>query len=54
MPKTKFCKKSELEKLISIGGFQIIESVKLSRLPEYFIVAKKMGTVDEGTANWPR
>ena len=41
MPKTKFCNKSELENLISSGGFQVIESVKLSRLPEYFIVARK-------------
>jgi 2-polyprenyl-3-methyl-5-hydroxy-6-metoxy-1,4-benzoquinol methylase len=41
MPEMTFFKKSELEKLVSSGGFQIIETVKLSRLPEYFIVAKK-------------
>lgn len=48
MPTTRFCRKSELENSISSGGFQIIESVKLSSLPEYFIVAKKIDALTPG------
>lgn len=43
MPDMKFFKESELEDLIARGGFQIVETEELSRLPDYFIVAKKIG-----------
>ena len=41
MPDMRFYKKSELETMIASGGFRIVESRKLSKLPEYFIVAEK-------------
>jgi 2-polyprenyl-3-methyl-5-hydroxy-6-metoxy-1,4-benzoquinol methylase len=41
MPKTLFYKKNELETLITDGNFHMIKSEKLSKLPEYFIVARK-------------
>jgi len=41
MPKTKSFKTSELENLIASGGFEIVETEKLSMLPDYFVVAKK-------------
>jgi hypothetical protein len=37
----KYYKESELESLIASGGFQIVEAKRLSKLPDYFIVAKK-------------
>ena len=41
MPKTNFYKKIELETLIKNGNFDITKSERISKLPEYFIVAKK-------------
>jgi 2-polyprenyl-3-methyl-5-hydroxy-6-metoxy-1,4-benzoquinol methylase len=41
MPRTSFYKKKELEKVITAGGFDLVETAELTRLPEYFIVAKK-------------
>jgi len=41
IPKTRFYKKSNLEKLISDVGFEIIKSERVSSLPEYFITAVK-------------
>ena len=41
MPRTEFYKKSDLESLITTGGFNIITSEKISTLPEYFIVMRK-------------
>ncbi len=41
MPNMKSFKTSELENLIASGGFEIVETEKLSMLPDYFIVAKK-------------
>ena len=38
---THFLKKSELEALITSGGFDIVETKDLSRLPDRFVVAKK-------------
>jgi len=42
IPDTKFFKETELEDLIASGGFRIVETEELSRLPDYFIVAKKI------------
>ncbi len=42
VPYMRFYAKSELEDMIARGGFQIVEIRKLSKLPEYFIVAQKM------------
>ena len=36
-----FYKKTELETLIKNGNFELIKSERISKLPEYFIVAKK-------------
>lgn len=41
MPDMKFYAESELEEMIASGGFQIVEARKLSKLPDYFIVAEK-------------
>lgn len=41
MPSTSFYKKKELEKVITAGGFDLVQTAELTRLPEYFIVAKK-------------
>ena len=42
MPKIHFYKKNELENLIMNDDFIILKSEKISKLPEYFIVAKKI------------
>ena len=42
MPRTEFYKKSDLESLIRRGNFNIITSKKISSLPEYFIVMRKV------------
>lgn len=42
VPDMKLFKKSELEDLIASGGFHIVATEKLSRLPDYFIVAQKI------------
>ena len=42
VPKMKFFKISKLENLITNGNFKIVETENQSRLPEYFIVAKKI------------
>ncbi len=41
MPYMRFYAESELEDMISSGGFQIVETGKLSKLPDHFIVAQK-------------
>ena len=41
VPKTLFYRKSDLENLITKGGFNIIKSEMISGLPEYFIIGKK-------------
>jgi len=41
IPKMISCKKLELETLIKNGNFDVIKSEKISKLPEYFIVAKQ-------------
>ena len=41
MPKTNFYKKIELENLIKDGDFNLIKSKRISKLPEYFMVARK-------------
>lgn len=43
VPKTVFYTKNTLESLIQEAGFTIANSVKISNLNEYFIVAKKAG-----------
>lgn len=42
MPKTHYFTLTQLTDLITLGGFQIIAVEKLSPLPEYFIIAKKL------------
>ena len=42
MPKINFYKKNELETLISNCNFNTIKFEKISKLPEYFIVARKI------------
>jgi 2-polyprenyl-3-methyl-5-hydroxy-6-metoxy-1,4-benzoquinol methylase len=41
VPKTIFYKKSDLENLITKGGFKVIKSEMISGLPEYFILGEK-------------
>lgn len=41
MPKTNFYKGIELENLIKDGDFDLIKSERLSKLPEYFMVARQ-------------
>lgn len=41
MPDMRFYKESELETMIASSGFRIIETRRLSQLPDYFIVAEK-------------
>ena len=41
VPKMIFYKKVELENLIKSGNFAMIKSVRISNLPEYFIVTRK-------------
>jgi 2-polyprenyl-3-methyl-5-hydroxy-6-metoxy-1,4-benzoquinol methylase len=41
VPKTIFYKKSDLENLITNGGFEVIKSEIISGLPESFIVGEK-------------
>ncbi len=42
MPKIFFYKKNELETLITTSNFKMMKSDKISKLPEYFIVTRKM------------
>lgn len=42
VPKMNFFKISELENLITDGNFAIVDRENLSRLPDYFIIAKKI------------
>jgi 2-polyprenyl-3-methyl-5-hydroxy-6-metoxy-1,4-benzoquinol methylase len=46
MPNMRFYKESELETMIASGGFRIVETRRLSKLPDYFIVAEKIGKID--------
>lgn len=41
VPRMKFYKKAELENSIKNGGFEMIKSDRISKLPEYFIVTRK-------------
>ena len=41
MPKTNFYKGIEFENLIKDGDFDLIKSERLSKLPEYFMVARQ-------------
>ena len=41
-PSARFLEESELADLIARSGFRIVETAELSRLPDYFIVAKKI------------
>ena len=41
MPKTNFYKKNELETLIKKGNIDLMKSESISKLPEYFMVARK-------------
>lgn len=47
IPALRFFKAHELENLIAGGGFQIVATERLSRLPDYFIVAKKLARNDQ-------
>lgn len=40
IPSTSFYRKSDLEKIITAGGFELIQTKEITPLPEYFIVAK--------------
>lgn len=42
VPSMHFLKLAELTELVARGGFQITETKRLSDLPEYFVVAKKI------------
>ncbi len=44
VPKMVSYKKVELETLIESGNFEVIKSERVSKLPEYFIVMKKIKT----------
>ena len=41
-PKTNLYNKNEGETLVKNGNFDIIKYVRIFKLPEYFIVAKKL------------
>jgi hypothetical protein len=42
MPSMRFYAESDLEDMIASGGFQIVETRRLCKLPDYFIVAEKI------------
>ena len=48
MPRTRFFKEAELADLIAHSGFQIVQTERLSDLPDCFIVAKKSDAAVEG------